>query len=75
MLQRKYLINGFSLVFILLICLVTSAVTLFASGFIVDEYNLAGDEQSFYMFLIIVGLCIINYIVYVMKGLKRKRGK
>ncbi|WP_141540351.1 hypothetical protein [Bacillus cereus] len=67
--QRKVLMNGFSLWLIILTCIVVSGITLFMSGFIVDEYNLSGDEQSFYMFLGIIVISILNVITfYIKKG-------
>ncbi|MEN1936802.1 hypothetical protein AAIE21_14680 [Paenibacillus sp. 102] len=37
--------------------------------FIVDEYNLSGDEQSFDMFLGLIVISILNVIIdYIKKG-------
>ncbi|EJR48748.1 hypothetical protein IIM_03925 [Bacillus cereus VD107] len=62
--QKKELINEFSLWFISIICIVVSAITLFMSGFIVDEYNVGGDPESFYMFIGIVFISGLNLIIY-----------
>ncbi len=53
--QKKERINEFSLWFISILCIGVSAITLFMIGFIVDEYNLSGDPQSFCMFIAIGG--------------------
>lgn len=39
-------------------------ITLFMSGFIVDEYNLGGDAQSFCMFIAIGCISGLNLIIY-----------
>ena len=49
---------NFSLWFISVLCIGVSAITLFMSGFIVDEYNLGGDPQSFCMFIALVVLVV-----------------
>lgn len=62
--QKKKLINAFSLWFISILCIGVSAITLFMSGFIVDEYNLGGDAQSFCMFITIGCINGLNFIIY-----------
>lgn len=62
--QKKELINEFSLWFISVLCIGVSAITLFMSGFIVDEYNLGGDPQSFCMFIAIGCISGLNFIIY-----------
>lgn len=62
--QKKELINEFSLWFISVLCIGVSAITLFMSGFIVDEYNLGGDVQSFNMFIAIGCISGLNFIIY-----------
>ena len=62
--QKKELINEFSLWFISVLCIGVSAITLFMSGFIVDEYNLGGDPQSFCMFIVIGCISGLNFIIY-----------
>lgn len=41
-----------------------SAITLFMSGFIVDEYSLGGDGQSFCMFIAIGCISGLNFVIY-----------
>ncbi|MEV5108845.1 hypothetical protein MRBLBA3_000785 [Bacillus sp. LBA3-1-1.1] len=62
--QKKELINEFSLWFISILCIGVSAIMLFMSGFIVDEYNLGGDVQSFNMFIGIGLISGLNFIIY-----------
>ncbi|MCU5379240.1 hypothetical protein OCA08_19085 [Bacillus cereus] len=62
--QKKELINEFSLWFISILCIGVSAITLFMIGFIVDEYNLAGDVHSFNMFIAIGCISGLNFIIY-----------
>ncbi|MEK5113745.1 hypothetical protein ABEX39_16100 [Bacillus albus] len=62
--QKKELINAFSLWFISILCIGVSAITLFMTGFIVDEYNLAGDAQSFSTFIAIGCISGLNFIIY-----------
>lgn len=62
--QKKELINEFSLWFISILCIGVSAITLFMSGFIVDEYNLSGDAVSFNMFIGIGLISGLNFIIY-----------
>jgi hypothetical protein len=62
--QKKELINEFSLWFISILCVGVSAITLFMSGFIVDEYSLGGDGQSFSMFIAIGCISGLNFIIY-----------
>ncbi|NWK71744.1 hypothetical protein HWX41_22385 [Bacillus paramycoides] len=62
--QKKELINEFSLWFISILCIGVSAIALFMEGFIVDEYGLVGDPQTFYMFIGIGCISGLNFIIY-----------
>ncbi|PEQ43924.1 hypothetical protein CN467_01285 [Bacillus cereus] len=62
--QKKELINEFLLWFISILCIGVSAITLFMSGFIVDEYDLGGDVQSFNMFIAIGCISGLNFIIF-----------
>lgn len=55
--QKKELINEFSLWFISVLCIGVSAITLFMSGFIVDEYNLGEIHNRF--------VCLLRLVVLV----------
>ena len=71
--QKKERINEFSLWFISILCIGVSAITLFMSGFIVDEYNLGGDSLSFDMFIGIVCISGLNFIIYYRRNKKAFR--
>ncbi|ALC85479.1 hypothetical protein AM499_06375 [Bacillus sp. FJAT-22090] len=62
---NKNIVNLFSVVSITFICISVSAITLYSSGYIVDEYNLAGDPISFYMFFVILVLAFLNLIIFM----------
>ncbi|KQL35982.1 hypothetical protein [Psychrobacillus sp. FJAT-21963] len=62
---NKNIVNLFSVVSITFICTSVSAITLYSSGYIVDEYNLAGDPISFYMFFVILVLAFLNLIIFM----------
>ncbi|MDF2066851.1 hypothetical protein [Bacillus sp. Cr_A10] len=62
---NKNIVNLFSVVSITFICTSVSAITLYSSGYIVDEYNLAGDPISFYMFFVILVLAFLNLIIFI----------
>ncbi|KZE69250.1 hypothetical protein AWM68_03000 [Fictibacillus phosphorivorans] len=71
--QRKNkFLNHFSFYSITLICLIIPTITLTASGYIVDDYNLGGDEISFYMWMAIVGLSVFNTFVFLIKDGREK---
>ncbi|MFB5089281.1 hypothetical protein PGC35_19155 [Psychrobacillus sp. PGGUH221] len=62
---NKNIVNLFSVVSITFICTSVSAITFYSSGYIVDEYNLAGDPISFYMFFVILVLAFLNLIIFM----------
>ncbi|MBM7601583.1 cellulose synthase/poly-beta-1,6-N-acetylglucosamine synthase-like glycosyltransferase [Virgibacillus halotolerans] len=65
--QKTQIANLFTLFSIGLISSIISAIMLYMSGYIVDEYGLGGDTASFFMFLAIVGLSIVNFFVFLIK--------
>ena len=67
--QKKDLkvINGFTVIIIGLICSGASAISLYMSGYIVDEFGLGGDAISTYMVIGIGILSIINLYIYSRK--------
>ncbi|MBY0086300.1 hypothetical protein HP567_026070 [Brevibacillus sp. M2.1A] len=69
LLQKKQgnLVNGFTLSMISAISVTVSGTNLMMMGYIADELNLGGDAMSTYMFLIIVGLNILNFLLYLKK--------
>ncbi|MBH0333156.1 MULTISPECIES: hypothetical protein [Brevibacillus] len=69
LLQKKQgnLVNGFTLSMISAISVTVSGTNLMMMGYIADELNLGGDAMSTYMFFIIVGLNILNFLLYLKK--------
>ncbi|NRR04046.1 hypothetical protein HP570_17640 [Brevibacillus sp. RS1.1] len=69
LLQKKKgnLVNGFTLSMISAISVTVSGTNLMMMGYIADELNLGGDDMSTYMFFIIVGLNILNFLLYLKK--------
>ncbi|MBK0009929.1 MULTISPECIES: hypothetical protein [Priestia] len=68
--NNKQLVTGLHVITIVIISLLISGLILFLEGIIVNDLNLSGDTISFYMFLIIVSLCVINSVTYSFKNKK-----
>lgn len=65
--KRNNLVNGFTLSMISAISVIVSGTNLMIMGYIADEFNLSGDAMSTYMFFIILGLNILNFLLYLKK--------
>ncbi|TKI59185.1 hypothetical protein E8L90_29385 [Brevibacillus antibioticus] len=65
--KRGNLVNGFTLSIISVISVIVSGTNLMIMGYIADEFNLSGDAMSTYMFFIIVGVNILNFLLYLKK--------
>ncbi|RRN67112.1 hypothetical protein EI200_23800 [Peribacillus simplex] len=65
--KRSNLVNGFTVSITSIMSIIVSGINLIIMGYIADELNLAGDVISFYMFLIILGLSIVNLFIYFKK--------
>ncbi|EJL20285.1 hypothetical protein [Brevibacillus sp. BC25] len=65
--KRGNLVNGFTLSMISAISVIVSGTNLMIMGYIADEFNLSGDAMSTYMFFIILGLNILNFLLYLKK--------
>ncbi|MGF9905949.1 hypothetical protein [Brevibacillus porteri] len=65
--KRGNLVNGFTLSMISAISIIVSGTNLMIMGYIADEFNLSGDTMSTYMFFIILGLNILNFLLYLKK--------
>ncbi|MGK5506604.1 hypothetical protein [Brevibacillus formosus] len=65
--KRGNLVNGFTLSMISAISIIVSGTNLIIMGYIADEFNLSGDAMSTYMFFIILGLNILNFLIYIKK--------
>lgn len=61
---KNKMINGFTVLSLSAILIFVSGLLLYNSGIIVDEIGLSGDPLSFYIFLAITGIGIINLIIY-----------
>ncbi|MCM3257309.1 hypothetical protein JNUCC32_12480 [Paenibacillus sp. JNUCC32] len=61
---KNKMINGFTVLSLSVISIFVSGQLLYNSGIIVDEIGLSGDPVSFYIFLAITGIWIINLIIY-----------
>lgn len=66
--KRGILVNGFTLSMISAISVIVSGTNLMVMGYIADEFNLSGDAMSTYMFFIILGLNILNFLIYLKKA-------
>lgn len=64
------IINGFTVLSLSAFSILVSGQLLFYNGIIVDEIGLGGDPISFFIFLAIVGMGIINLIIYFYKNEK-----
>lgn len=65
--SKRNIINGFSVSSISILSIVVSAQILFYNGIIVDEINLAEDSVSSVLFLAIVGLSLLNPLIYFVR--------
>ncbi|MDP1420644.1 hypothetical protein Q8G35_20250 [Peribacillus simplex] len=65
--KRNNIVNGFTISVVLMISIIVSGINLIITGYIADELNLAGDIISTNMFLIILGLSILNSFIYFKK--------
>lgn len=65
--NRFELINGFVITSISIISLIVSIYMTYLVGIITDELSMAGDSVSFYMFIIIALMSIINFVAYFNK--------
>lgn len=61
---KNEMINGFTVLSLSAISIFVSSQLLYKSGIIIDEVGLSGDPVSFYIFLAITGIGIINLIIY-----------
>ncbi|MFZ0447215.1 MAG: hypothetical protein WAM95_21795 [Bacillus sp. (in: firmicutes)] len=62
--KRSTIVNGFTVSITSIVSIIVSGINLIIMGYIADELNLAGDVISSYMFLIIIGLSILNWFIY-----------
>lgn len=69
--NKSELINGFVITSISIISLIVSYYMTYLAGIITDELSMAGDSVSFYMFIIIALMSIINIVAYAYFNKKR----
>ncbi|KAB2336575.1 hypothetical protein F7731_09410 [Cytobacillus depressus] len=62
--RKRNIVNGFTLAILAVTSIIASGINLIILGYIADELGLGGDIISSYMFLIILGLVILNWIIY-----------
>ncbi|MBU9713051.1 hypothetical protein [Evansella tamaricis] len=71
--QKKPLVTLFSVVSISIIAATISGLSLISLGYMADEYNLGGDSTSSILFLVILGLSVLNVLIYTfITGIKKK---
>lgn len=61
---KNKLINGFTVISLSVLSILVSGQLLYNSGIIVDEIGLRGDPVTFYIFIAITGMGILNPIIY-----------
>ncbi|WP_374055755.1 hypothetical protein [Rossellomorea sp. FM04394] len=65
--NRKSMVNGFTITLVSFISIIVSGINFIIIGYIADELNMAGDIVSFNMFLVVLGLSILNLLIYFKK--------
>ncbi|GIQ68565.1 hypothetical protein DUZ99_00020 [Xylanibacillus composti] len=65
--NRLGMINGFVITSISLIILIASIYMTNLAGVLTDELSMSGDAVSFYMFIMVALLSIINVVAYFYK--------
>ncbi|ADU28881.1 hypothetical protein [Evansella cellulosilytica] len=65
--QKREIVNMFSIVSITVISVVISALCLYATGYIADEYGAGSDATSTILCMVVALLALINVIVYLIK--------
>lgn len=69
---KNKMINRFTVLSLSAISILVSAQLLFYEGIIVDEIGLGGDPVSFYLFLAITCMGIINLSLYFSRQVRLK---
>ncbi|MGM0751842.1 MAG: hypothetical protein ACQET6_07890 [Bacillota bacterium] len=65
--NRNSMVNGFTITLVSFISIIVSGINFIIIGYIADELNMAGDIVSFNMFLVVLGLSILNLLIYFKK--------
>jgi hypothetical protein len=70
-LMKKSVVNVFSVSILAFVSCVVSGINMIISGYIADEVPSGGDPITFYLFLIVLILSIVNMVVVS----KKKKGE
>ncbi|WLR46603.1 hypothetical protein LC065_13620 [Halobacillus litoralis] len=65
--QKEEKVNGWTLFFITSMSLIIGSVCLYSSGYIVDEFGMSGDPMSFYLYIALFPVSLLNILVYSFK--------
>ncbi|GEN54897.1 hypothetical protein [Halobacillus faecis] len=65
--QKEEKVNGWTLLFITSMSLIIGSVCLYSSGYIVDEFNMSGDSLSFYLYIALFPVSLLNILLYGFK--------
>ena len=66
-LMKKSVVNVFSVSILAFVSCVVSGINMIISGYIADEVPSGGDPITFYLFLIVLILSIVNMVLVVQK--------
>ncbi|MYL48345.1 hypothetical protein GLV98_02570 [Halobacillus litoralis] len=67
LIQKEEKVNGYTLFIITTISLIIGSVCLYSSGSIVDAFGLSGDAVSFYLYIALFPVSLLNILVYSFK--------
>ena len=69
-LLKKPIVNGYTMGVLAIISCIVSGALMIISGYIADEVPSGGDPTTFYMFLVILFLNIVNLILFSVKKVR-----
>ena len=70
-LMKKSVVNVFSVIMLAFVSYIVSGINMIISGYIADEVPSGGDPITFYLFIVILSLSIVNMILVS----KKKNGE
>ncbi|REJ09041.1 hypothetical protein [Halobacillus trueperi] len=65
--QKEEKVSGWTLFFVTSMSLIIGSVCLYSSGYIVDEFGLGGDPVSFYLYIALFPVSLLNILLYSFK--------
>jgi len=68
---KKSVVSGYSISMLVFVSCIVSGVNMIISGYIADEVPSGGDPIIFYMFFVVLLLCIVNMILVYVKTKKK----